>query len=105
MATGEAAFQGRSETDQLLRIFKFHGTPTMEVWPSMVTYPNARVQFNKPELSDVEYTPEKSSVLNHTAIKKLGPHGLDLLFKMLCYEPEKRITATAALQHPYFTSE
>jgi serine/threonine protein kinase len=29
---------------------------------------------------------------------------LDLLLKMLCYSPSKRITAAEALKHPYFDS-
>lgn len=32
----------------------------------------------------------------------LDPVGLDLLEQMLRYEPSKRITARAALTHPYF---
>lgn len=32
----------------------------------------------------------------------LDTHGLDLLTKMLKYDPNARITARAALAHPYF---
>jgi serine/threonine protein kinase len=32
----------------------------------------------------------------------LGADGLDLLGKMMIYEPGKRISATEALKHPYF---
>ena len=30
---------------------------------------------------------------------------IDLILKMLDYNPKNRITASAALQHPYFTSD
>lgn len=30
--------------------------------------------------------------------------GIDLLMSLLTYDPERRITAEEALQHPYFTS-
>jgi serine/threonine protein kinase len=32
----------------------------------------------------------------------IDDQGLDLLYKMLEYEPCRRITAKSALQHPYF---
>lgn len=32
----------------------------------------------------------------------LSEEGLDLLNKLLCYDPEKRISAKDALTHPYF---
>jgi len=31
-----------------------------------------------------------------------GPHVVDLLEKMLEYDPQKRITAAHCIQHPYF---
>lgn len=35
-------------------------------------------------------------------VPSLEPLGLDLLSQMLRYEPSQRITARAAVQHPYF---
>ena len=35
---------------------------------------------------------------------QLDDHGIDLLQKMLVYDPAKRIHATEALEHPYFDS-
>ncbi len=35
-------------------------------------------------------------------MEKLDDLGLDLLYKMLEYDPTLRISAVAALKHPYF---
>jgi serine/threonine protein kinase len=35
----------------------------------------------------------------------MNPKGLDLLERMLEYDPSKRITAAEALEHPYFKEE
>ncbi len=35
----------------------------------------------------------------------LSEKGLDLLEKMLCYDPAKRISAAQALKHPWFQEE
>jgi renal tumor antigen len=41
-----------------------------------------------------------------TGIEQLIPHiskdAIDLIYKLLIYDPEKRITADEALAHPYF---
>ncbi|MFS7936017.1 putative cyclin-dependent kinase [Helianthus anomalus] len=35
-------------------------------------------------------------------VPSLGPEGVDLLWKMLKYEPADRISAKHAMDHPYF---
>jgi serine/threonine protein kinase len=37
--------------------------------------------------------------------KHLDEHAIDLILKMLEYDPRKRITAKNALSHPYFTED
>ena len=37
-----------------------------------------------------------------SSMKKIEPAGLDLLEKMLIYDPAERISAKKALLHPYF---
>lgn len=52
-------------------------------------------KVNKPPFQD-------DNLLVQDMVPSLEPLGLDLLSQMLQYEPQKRITARAAVQHPYF---
>ena len=38
-------------------------------------------------------------------VRHMDEDAIDLILKMLDYNPKNRITASAALQHPYFTSD
>lgn len=44
----------------------------------------------------------KRSIAKSLAPGSLDDLGMDLLSKMLVYEPSKRISARAALEHPWF---
>lgn len=92
MMSGSALFAGDSEIDQLFRIFKILGTPTSEMWPGVEklqdykrTFP--RWFFNEKALS--------------AAADPMTEDGVSLLKEMICYPPESRITAKAALGHRY----
>ncbi|KAF6174205.1 hypothetical protein GIB67_033737 [Kingdonia uniflora] len=90
LATNQALFPGDSELQQLLHIFRLLGTPNEEVWPGVSKLMNWH-----------EY-PQWSPKNLSTAVPNLDIDGLDLLMKMLQYEPGKRISAKKAMEHPYF---
>ncbi|EAY22853.1 CMGC family protein kinase [Trichomonas vaginalis G3] len=84
-------FPGDSEIDQLYTIFKILGTPTESEWPGVSQFPNYSAEFPKWLKLDLS---EKIQTNDQLA--------LDLISKMLQYDPVKRITAKDALDHPYF---
>jgi serine/threonine protein kinase len=46
--------------------------------------------------------PKKSPIKWEEKIPGANPLALDLLQKMLCFSPNKRITVHDAIRHPYF---
>jgi|Transcript_5470 cyclin-dependent kinase len=92
LARKQPLFPGDSELQQLLHIFKLLGTPGEDVWPGVT------------RLRDWHEFPQWKPQDLHKVIPQLDDHGIDLLQKMLVYDPAKRIHATEALEHPYFDS-
>jgi len=87
-------FKGKNEADQLEKIFKKLGSVDDKVWPGFSSLPHAK-NFN--------FTKKFPNDLRHTFSEdRLSVCGLDLLNKLLCYSPEKRITASEALKHRYW---
>ncbi|CAD7003089.1 unnamed protein product [Ceratitis capitata] len=95
MVTGMPTFPGIRDTyDQLDKIFKLLGTPTEETWPGVTHFPG--------------YKPHK---LGFYRPRKLG-HNFPRLYDIVDGEtianaflqlnPEQRVGAEEALQHPYF---
>ena len=78
------------------------GTPTEEIWPGLNELPNYKPDFPCwpaiPLENIINRRDEKSGTISHC----LDENGLDLLQRMLIYEPGKRISAKQALCHPYF---
>lgn len=93
MANGRPLVAGTSESDQLDRIFRLLGTPTLQDYPGMVQLPDY-----SPDLPP--YPPPRGGLAS--LVPTLPPDGVDLLSKMLQYDPARRITAQAALEHPFF---
>jgi serine/threonine protein kinase len=91
MLTKRPLFPGDSEIDELFRIFRTLGTPDETLWPGVSKLP--------------DYKPTNFPHWNAqplSSIVTLDPLGLDLLGKMLTYEPSRRVSAKEALSHPYF---
>ncbi|CAG9760583.1 unnamed protein product [Ceutorhynchus assimilis] len=88
-----ALFPGKSEVDQLNRIFRDLGTPSEKIWKGFNNLPAVKkIKFNEYPVSNLR-----------AKFKGLSETGLGLLLKFLTYDPHQRITAEDALKHSYFT--
>lgn len=93
MVTGKPLFPGDSEIDQLFKIFRILGTPNEEVWPNVSQLPDYKDTFPHWPRRDLQ-----------ELMPGLEQDGLELLQSMLAYEPSKRISASQALEHPFFAN-
>ncbi|KAL2903595.1 Cyclin-dependent kinase G-2 [Bienertia sinuspersici] len=110
----EPLFNGKSEFDQLDKIFRILGTPNETIWPGFSKLPGVKVNFVKHQLpalgdSGLAFWPhwynqlrKKFPATSFTGSPVLSDAGFDLLNRLLTYDPEKRITADAALKHEWF---
>jgi cyclin-dependent kinase 8/11 len=75
------------------------GCPTTDQWPAL----KSMKEFD--QISNPKFTKYSKNILSEKL--QLDPKlaVFDLLQKMLIYDPEKRITATEALVHPFFKEE
>ncbi|KAL3501048.1 hypothetical protein ACH5RR_035497 [Cinchona calisaya] len=92
-------FNGKTEIDQLDKIFKILGTPNETIWPGFSKLPGVKVNFSKHKYNQLR---TKFPPTSFTGSPVLSDAGFDLLNRLLTYDPEKRITAEAALDHEWF---
>lgn len=89
---GKPIFPGRSTTNQLELIISVTGRPT----PTDIAATNS--QFAEAMLRDIRSVhPRTFAELLPTA----SPDALDLIHKLMCFNPTHRLTAEQALDHPY----
>ncbi|KAI8906994.1 kinase-like domain-containing protein [Powellomyces hirtus] len=93
MCLRQPLFPGDSEIDELFRIFRTLGTPDEKTWSNVSALPDYKPTFPVWGRKDLK-----------TVVPKLDADGIDLLSRLLTYNPAHRISAKKALVHPYFDS-
>ncbi|KAF8640862.1 hypothetical protein AX17_000510 [Amanita inopinata Kibby_2008] len=89
----EPLFQAKGEMEMLSMIFKLLGPPTNNSWPDYTSLP----------LANTIVLPSPQPHQFRNKFQYMTAAGIDLLMSLLTYDPERRISAEEALQHPYFS--
>ncbi|XP_062864144.1 MAPK/MAK/MRK overlapping kinase-like isoform X2 [Trichomycterus rosablanca] len=87
-------FPGNNEMDQVARIHGVLGTPD-----SLVLQ-----KFKQSRMMHFDFVPQKGRGLGQL-IPRCSELSLALLYQMLAYDPDKRLSARTALQHVCFTEQ
>ncbi|KAF8630196.1 hypothetical protein AX15_003052 [Amanita polypyramis BW_CC] len=95
MISGLPLFRGRDNQDQLLHIMRIIGTPTEAQFQKM--------QRDSPEIQ-LKSCPRYPKMSFSQVLPKASPQAIDLLERLLKFDPAERISAADALSHPYFTT-
>ena len=85
-------FPGANERDQLLKVCAVLGSPTSQSWPEGHRLAS-KIGFTFPNM--------KNSNLQ-SIIPNAPVEAIDLMMKMMCLDPQKRITANECLEHCFF---
>ncbi|EYU32922.1 hypothetical protein ABFS82_09G070400 [Erythranthe guttata] len=94
LLSGKPILRGRTEVEQLHKIFKLCGSPSEEYWKKS-KLPNATLY--KPQ------QPYKRCITE--TYKNFPPSSLSLVETLLAIDPDSRGTATSALNTDFFTTE
>ncbi|KAM9785696.1 cyclin-dependent kinase 11B [Neosynchiropus ocellatus] len=93
LLTQKPLFPGKSEIDQINKIFKDLGSPSEKIWPG----------YNElPAVKKMTFTEYPYNNLRKRFGALLSDQGFDLMNKFLTYCPSKRILSDDGLKHEYF---
>lgn len=109
------------QRNQMQKIVDIMGLPTKEKWPHLVSMPeynqlstlsasgHAKAGYSSLEkwyYQTINSAPTSNSSHGGSGVsnQSLGQEGYKLLSSLLEYDPEKRLSAQAALTHPFFSS-
>ncbi|GAM19373.1 hypothetical protein SAMD00019534_025480 [Acytostelium subglobosum LB1] len=87
---GSPFINGNNEIEQLKKIFYLLGSPNNQIWPAYSSLPLS----NKLDITHYPY----SNLRNK--LSQYSNNCIDLMNKLLTYDPMKRLTASEALRHP-----
>ncbi|OEL30919.1 Cyclin-dependent kinase G-2 [Dichanthelium oligosanthes] len=96
----EPLFNGKTEFEQLDKIFRTLGTPNEKIWPGYAKLPGVKVNFVKQPYNRLR---DKFPAASFSGRPILSEAGFDLLNSLLTYDPDKRISADDALKHKWFS--
>jgi cell division cycle 2-like protein len=92
---GRPLFPGKGEIDQMDKIISVLGIPTTKIWPEIAKLPH----FLKLPSKGNEYN------LLDKIFSSISQSGVDLLDRLLTYDPARRISANEALAHAFFSDD
>uniref|UniRef100_A0A8D1I875 cyclin-dependent kinase n=1 Tax=Sus scrofa TaxID=9823 RepID=A0A8D1I875_PIG len=93
LLTQKPLFPGKSDIDQINKVFKDLGTPSEKIWPG----------YNDlPAVKKMTFTEYPYNNLRKRFGALLSDQGFDLMNKFLTYFPGRRVSAEDGLKHEYF---
>nr|XP_023407611.1 cyclin-dependent kinase 11B [Loxodonta africana] len=93
LLTQKPLFPGKSDIDQINKVFKDLGTPSEKIWPGY---------SDLPAVKKMTFTEYPYNNLRKRFGALLSDQGFDLMNKFLTYFPGRRINAEDGLKHEYF---
>jgi len=86
-------FPGTNELDQVTKIHQILGTPPAETLAKLKKHSNSHIDFN---------FPHKEATPLAKLIPHCSPDCIDVIARLLAYDPDDRISARQAVKHAYF---